>query len=117
MSYSKGASGIHFVKALERLGIADAIAAKLVAPNPGELVGAAVARGAADIGAQQFSELLPISGIEILGPMPAELQQIIVYGATAFPQSRERAAAQAFVTFLRSEPVRAVLRRKGLDLA
>jgi len=68
VSYSKGSSGIYFVKALETLGIGDAIAAKLVPPNPDELVGAVVARGGADIGAQQFSELLPVSGIEILGP-------------------------------------------------
>ena len=113
VSYSKGASGIHFVKALEKLGIADAVVAKLVPPAPAELVGAVVARGAADIGAQQFSELLPVSGIDILGPLPPELQQTIVYGATAFPQSKEREAAQDFVKFLRSEPARKVLRKKG----
>lgn len=117
VSYSKGASGIHFVKALEKLGIADAVAAKLVPPAPGELVGAVVARGAADIGAQQFSELLPVSGIDILGPLPPELQQTIVYGATAFPQSQEREAAQDFVKFLCSEPARKVLRKKGLEPA
>src|SRR5215470_9883176 len=117
VSYSKGASGIHFVKALEKLGIADAVAAKLVPPAPGELVGAVVARGAADIGAQQFSELLPVSGIDILGPLPPELQQTIVYGATAFLQSKEREAAQDFVKFLRSEPARKVLRKKGLEPA
>jgi molybdate transport system substrate-binding protein len=117
VSYSTGASGMHFVKVLERLGIADAIAAKRVAPAPGELVGAVVARGAADIGVQQISELLPVSGIQILGPLPAELQQTIVYGATAFPQSTQREAAQAFVNFLKSEPARDVLRKKGLDPA
>ena len=112
VSYSKGASGIHFVKALEKLGIADAVAAKLVPPAPGELVGAVVAKGAADIGAQQFSELLPVSGIDILGPLPPELQQTIVYGATAFPQSKEHEAAQDFVKFLRSEPARKVCCRR-----
>src|SRR5262247_880140 len=96
---------------------ADAVAAKLVPPAPGELVGAVVARGAADIGAQQFSELLPVSGIDILGPLPPELQQTIVYGATAFLQSKEREAAQDFVKFLRSEPARKVLRKKGLEPA
>ena len=117
VSYSAGASGMHFVKVLERLGIADAIAAKRVAPRPGELVGAVVARGDADIGVQQVSELLPVPGIEILGPLPAELQQAIIYGATAFPQSTQREAAQAFVNFLRSEAAHAVLRKKGLDPA
>jgi molybdate transport system substrate-binding protein len=117
VSYSTGASGMHFVKVLERLGIGDAIAAKRVANKQGELVGAVVARGDADIGAQQISELLPVSGIEILPPLPAELQHTIIYGATAFPQSTQREAAQAFVNFLRSEPARAVLRKKGLEPA
>jgi molybdate transport system substrate-binding protein len=52
---------------IERLGISDAIAAKRVAPRPGELVGAVVARGDAAIGVQQISELLPVSDIQILG--------------------------------------------------
>jgi len=117
VSYSAGASGMHFVKVLERLGIAEAIAAKRVVPRAGELVGAVVARGAADIAVQQISELLPVPGIEILDPLPAELQQTIIYGATAFPQSTQRKAAQAFVNFLRAEAARAVLRKKGLDPA
>ena len=115
VSYSAGASGIHFVKMLERLGIAEAIAAKRVAARPGELIGAVVARGDADIGVQQVSELMPVAGIEMLGPLPAELRQTIVYGATAFPESTQREAAQAFVSFLRSEEARAVLRRRGLE--
>ena len=117
VSYSAGASGMHFVKVLDRLGIADAIAAKRVVPRPGELVGAVVARGDADIGVQQISELLPVPGIQILDPLPAELQQTIVYGATAFPQSTQREGAQAFVSFLRSKAAQAVLRKKGLDPA
>jgi len=117
VSYTEGASGLHFVKILEKLGIADAVAAKRVAARPGELVGAVVARGDAEIAVQQISELLPVVGIEILGPLPAEFQQTIVYGATAFPQSSQRDAARAFVNFLRSEAARDVLRKKGLDPA
>ena len=117
VSYSTGASGMHFVKVLERLGIADVIAAKRIAPRAGELVGAVVARGDADIAVQQISELLPVPGIDILDPLPAEFQQTISYGATAFPQSTQREAAQAFVNFLRSAAARAVLREKGLDPA
>jgi len=117
VSYSAGASGMHFVKVLDRLGIAEAIAAKRVAPRPGELVGAVVARGDAEIAVQQISELLPVPGIQILDPLPAELQQAIIYGATVFPQSAQREAAQAFVDFLRSEAARATLRKKGLEPA
>ena len=117
VSYSAGASGMHFVKIIERLGITDAVVAKRVPPKPGELVGAVVARGEADIGVQQISELLPVTGIVILDPLPAELQQTINYGATSFPQSTQREAAQAFIKFLRSEPARTVLRKKGLEPA
>jgi len=117
VTYTAGASGMHFVKVLERLGIADAIKAKLVVPNAGELAGAVVARGASDIAVQQISELLPVPGIQILDPMPAEFQQTILYGVSAFPQSMQREAAQAFVSFLRSEAARVVLRKKGLDPA
>jgi molybdate transport system substrate-binding protein len=115
ISYSGGASGMHFARVIERLGVADAVAAKRVRARPGELIGAVVARGEAEIGVQQVSELLPVPGIEILGPLPAELQHTIVYGATAFPQSTQREAARAFVNFLRSEVARPVLRRKGLE--
>ncbi len=90
VSYSAGASGMHFVTVLERLGIADVMANKRVPPRAGELVGAVVARGDADIAVQQISELLPVPGIQILDPLPAEFQQTIIYGATAFPQSMQR---------------------------
>jgi molybdate transport system substrate-binding protein len=115
VSYSAGASGMHFVKILERLGIADVMAKKHVQPRAGELVGAVVARGDADIAVQQISELLPVAGIQILDPLPAEFQQVILYGVTAFPQSTQREVAQAFVNFIRSEAARVVLRKKGLD--
>jgi molybdate transport system substrate-binding protein len=117
VTYTAGASGMHFVKVLERLGIADAIKAKLVVPGPGELAGAVVARGASDIAVQQISELLPVPGIQILDPLPAEFQQLILYGVSAFAQSAQGEAAQAFVSFLRSEAARVVLRKKGLDPA
>ena len=117
VSYTSGASGMHFVKVLERLGIADVMAGKLVPPRAGELAGAVVARGDADIAVQQISELLPVPGIQILDPLPPEFQQTIFYGAAAFPQSMQREIARAFVNFLRSEPARVVLRKKGLDPA
>ena len=115
VSWSAGASGMHFARVLEKLGITDALNAKKVNARPGELVGAVVARGEAEIAVQQLSELLPVAGIQILGPLPAELRHTIEYGATAFPQSTQREAAEAFVRFLRSEPARKVLREKGLE--
>ena len=115
ISYSGGASGMHFVRIIKQLGIAEKMATKRVAARPGELIGAVVARGAADIGVQQVSELLPVSGIEIVQPLPPELRHTITYGATAFPQSPEREAAQPFVAFLKTEAARNVWREKGFE--
>jgi len=113
--YSTGASGIHFVQACERLGIKDIVAAKLVKPRPGEMVGPVLVRGEADIGVQQPAELLPVAGVEILGPLPAELRQTIVYGASVFNGSTQHAGNRAFVDFMRSEEARKALRHAGLD--
>ena len=115
VSYSRGASGIHFLQACERLGIADAVAAKLVKPRPGEMVGPVLVRGEAEIGVQQPAELLPVPGIEIVGPLPEELRQTIVYGATVFTGSTQHAGNQAFVEFMRSETAREVLHETGLE--
>jgi len=117
VSYSSGASGLFFVRVLERLGIAHEIKAKLVAPKQGELVGAVVARGDAEIGIHQLSELLPVGGIDIVGPLPADLQRKIVYGASVLPSSTQREAAQAFVTFLRLQEAAAIIKEKGMDPA
>lgn len=113
--YSRGASGIHFEQACARLGIADAIAAKLVRPRPGEMVGPVLVRGEADIGVQQPAELLPVSGVEIIGPLPPELRQTIVYGTSVFSGSTQREGNQAFVAFMRSRAAQEVLRETGLD--
>lgn len=113
--YSGGASGIHFVQACERLGIADAVAAKLVKPRPGEMVGPVLVRGEADIGVQQPAELLPVPGVEIVGPLPPELRQTIVYGATVFKGSAQRDGNRTFIDFMRSHAAREVLHETGLD--
>jgi molybdate transport system substrate-binding protein len=115
VSFSEGASGMMFIKALDRMGIADAIRAKFVAPQPGEMIGSVVARGAADIGIQQISALLPVQGITIVGRLPDELQEPIIYGTHLFAASTRGELAQPFVSFLRSSTAAAVLRKSGFE--
>jgi len=115
ISYSRGASGLQFVETIARLGIADVVKQKSVLPEPGELVGAVVARGAAEIGIQQLSELLPVRGIDIVGPLPAELQKEIVYGTSALPNGKAPEAAKAFAVFLTSAAAKPILKKHGLD--
>ncbi len=114
---SKGPSGVYLMSVLARLGIADQVKAKAVTPELGQRVGTLVATGDAEIGVQQVTELLPIPGIDYVGPLPAALQTTIVY-ATARPTTAvHHDAADALVEFLRSETVVPLLRAMGLEPA
>ena len=116
ISYSKtGISGVYFPTVLERLGITDAMKGKTVIPPPGVLVGEVVVKGEADLGVQQISELLPVPGIEIVGPLPAELQKVTVFSAGLFTGASELQVAKALVAMLTSAASRPVYQRKGME--
>ena len=116
VAYSQGASGQHFVTVIARLGLIDALKPKTIIVQ-GRPVGAAVASGEAEIGVQQVAELLPVPGIDLVGPLPGDLQKIIVYAAGVPAKAKEPDAAKAFVKFLASETAVAVLKKKGMDPA
>ena len=116
ISYSKtGISGVYFPTVLERLGIAEQVAAKVLIPPSGVPVGEVVAKGDAEIGVQQISELLPVPGIEIVGPLPAELQKVTVFSAGTFVGATDPQAAKALITLLTSSAARPVYQRKGME--
>jgi molybdate transport system substrate-binding protein len=94
-----GVSGIYFAGLLERLGIAREITAK-ARTRPGGLIGELVACGEAEIAVQQIPELVAVPGIDIVGPLPPELQNITVVSAGVFVDSQQRAATRAFLEFL-----------------
>jgi molybdate transport system substrate-binding protein len=118
ISYSKtGISGVYFRTVLERLGIVTQVGAKTLIPTPGVLVGDLVAKGDAEIGVQQISELLPVPGIEIVGPLPAELQKLTVFSAGFFTGASELQAAKALVALLTSPAARPLYAKKGMESA
>jgi molybdate transport system substrate-binding protein len=118
ISYSKtGISGVYFPTVLERLGIVDAIKAKTIIPPPGVPVGEVVAKGEAEIGVQQISELKPVPGIEVVGPLPAELQKVSVFSAGLFVGAKEADVAKALVTALTSAAAQPVYTGKGMEAA
>lgn len=113
---SEGASGIHFSGVVQRLGIADVVRAKAVT-NPGGLIGELVVAGKADLAIQQIPELMAVPGIDLVGPLPQEFQNISVLTAGIFADSRQAVAAQALLEFLATPAAARVFRAKGLEPA
>jgi molybdate transport system substrate-binding protein len=110
-----GASGIHFAKVIERLGIADAIRRKAIIRDG--LTGELAARGEVEIAVQQMSELQPVAGIDIVGPLPAPLQATTVFAGAVFTASERHDDAAAFVARLTTPDAVRLIRLKGLEPA
>jgi molybdate transport system substrate-binding protein len=108
-------SGIHFAKVLERLGIAEEMQAKSKLHDGTSFNAELVARGEIEIAVQQISEILPVHGVELLGPLPADLQLTTVYATGIGTASKEQAAAKEFIKFLMSPAAAVVIKAKGMD--
>jgi molybdate transport system substrate-binding protein len=115
VAYSDSASGVYIASTLfKRLGIEKEMAAKSH-QIPAEPVGQVVARGEAEIGFQQMSELLPISGIAIVGPIPEELQEITVFSAGIVTSSKAQEAARNLIRYLASPDRCPAIKQTALD--
>jgi molybdate transport system substrate-binding protein len=115
IAYSASASGTYVSTELfQRLGIADQVKGKSKRIES-ERVGAVVARGDAELGFQQVSELLPIDGIDYLGPLPADVQQVSIISAAFATKISARAAAKELIDFLASPAAAATIHKTGLE--
>jgi len=115
VAYSAGASGIYLVSMFQKLGISDQVKSKTAAVKPGEPVGEVVARGDAEIGFQQVSELIPVKGIQYLGPLPAEIQNITVFSGGIHSGAKEADAAAALAKFLTAPDALPTIKKHGLE--
>jgi molybdate transport system substrate-binding protein len=116
IAYAKaGQSGVYFVGLIDRLGIADALKAKGLPQATGVEVGAAVQNGTAELGVLPVSEILPIKGVELLGPFPAALQGYVVMEAGVGAAAKDPAAAAALVKFLKAPEHFSVIKQKGME--
>jgi molybdate transport system substrate-binding protein len=115
VAYSDSASGVYIKNELfPRLGIVEQMKDK-ARGIPAEPVGAVVARGEAELGFQQVSELLPVPGITLVGKIPPEAQKITVFSAGVASQSKNPAGAADLIKFLTSAKSAATIEKSGLE--
>ncbi len=116
IAYSASVSGQYLTTELyQRLGIADQVLSKSRLIGGGERVGAVVARGEAEIGFQQMSELLPVPGIAHITPLPPEVQKVSVFSAGVAASTRDSDLARSVIKFLASPEAAAAITKSGLE--
>ncbi len=109
-----GSSGIYLAGLFERLGIADAVAAKAVLVHGGA-VADHIADGEAELGIHQISEILPVKGTVLVGPLPAEIQNFTAYAAGVASAAQNPEGAHDLARFLAGAHARSILRAKGME--
>jgi molybdate transport system substrate-binding protein len=107
-------SGIHFAGVLQRLGIADAVKDKTVL-WPGGYAAEALVKGQAELCVHQISEILPVKGVTLVGPLPRGLQKITTYSAVLSSRAATPDVARAFIAFVARPSFKAKLAAAGLD--
>jgi molybdate transport system substrate-binding protein len=117
IGYSTGPSGAHVSKLLEKWGIDQLMAGRIVKAPPGVPVGTLVARGDVELGFQQLSEFLDMPGIEIAGPLPNEIQSVTLFSCGLGVHASNDAGAQDLIGYLTSSEADSVKRRHGMEPA
>lgn len=114
---SSGPSGVYLVELFRKLGIADQLKPKLKQTPTGVFVGSIIANGEVEVGFQQVSELAHFPGIDYVGPLPADIQNVTVFSSGMHSSATSGDAARAWVTFMTSPAAAAVFRSKSMEPA
>jgi molybdate transport system substrate-binding protein len=109
-----GASGVYFAHVVDQLGIADQIKSKTILV-PGAQSGDVVARGEAEIGVAQASEIVPVAGAQLVGPLPGEFASTTAFAAGIGVSSKAPEAAKSLIQFLTGPVAVPVLKSKGFE--
>lgn len=115
VAYSSGPSGFYVAALFKKMGSADQIKDKVKQTPSGVQVGEVVARGDADLGFQQVSELLHLKGIDDLGPLPADIQHVTVFSAGLHTAAPAPDAARALMKFLTAPEADPIIRKRGME--
>lgn len=113
---SGGSSGIYIDKLLERLGVAEQVRPKAKLKKGG-YVADLIVSGEAELGIHQISEIVPVSGVTLVGPLPKEIQNVTVYAGGLAAKAKDNKAAQDLLRALHDAQAAAVLRDKGMQPA
>jgi molybdate transport system substrate-binding protein len=117
IAYSRaGASGVYVAKLMQRLGIADELKDKIKLVD-GVPVAELVAKGEVEIGMQQINVILPVAGIDYVGPLPSELQGYILFAAGILAVSKAPEAARAMAKFMAAPEAAPLIRKSGMEPA
>jgi len=117
LCYSTGPSGDHLKALCETWGLGDTVLKRALVAPPGVPVASLIARGEADLGFQQLSELIGQPGIEVAGLLPLEIQAVTLFSAGVASRSADPAAAGALIAFLASAETGDTKRRHGMTPA
>ena len=117
IGFSTGPSGVHLTRLLERWGIAETVAARLVQAPPGVPVGTLIARGEVELGFQQLSELMHLQGVDVLGSLPPEIQWVTTFTCAICTASARTKETKALLSFFASPQAADAKRRHGMEPA
>jgi molybdate transport system substrate-binding protein len=117
VAYSSGPSGVYVQALIQKLGIADEVKPKAKQTAPGTRVGQYLARGEAELGFQQISELIHETGIDYVGPLPADVQNYTNFSSGIGSGAKFQAAAKALQAFLTTPAAAEVIRKNGMEPA
>lgn len=117
VAYSSGPSGQHVAELLKSWGVAGRERPKITQAPSGSTIGDYLVRGEAEIGFQMVSELATFAGIDYVGPLPEEAQQIVVFSGGVHTQAIAAGPAQALLAFLTSDSAAAAIRKTGMEPA
>ena len=109
-----GASGVHFAHVVDQLGIAEQLKSRTILV-PGAQAADVVAKGEAELGVAQTSEIVPVSGAQLVGPLPGEFGSVTLFTAGIGAGSKAFEAAKSLILFLTSPAAAPVFKSKGLQ--
>jgi len=115
IGYSTGPSGVYMISLFEKLGLMDQVKPKLKQTPTGDFVGTIIANREVEVGFQQVSEVGNFPGVDYVGPLPADVQQMTVFSSGIVVDAKEVEPARALVKFLTTPEAGAAFRKRGME--